>query len=180
MGLDRGIFGVTSVKKQAIHSLLTQLETENEHKHPVDQLETLVDGSWLLLYSDIVISGVKRSKLGLREFVKLGSFIQTIDSKEGLAINKIGFSVTGLGLVKGSLSIVASFERESSSRVRIELKGATLVPSELQKLFEANYDLLLSVFNPSGFLELTYVDEKHRIGRDDKGNVFYLIREGVA
>ena len=128
-GLDRGIFGVPSAKKQVIHSLLAQLEAENEHKSPVDQLESLVDGPWLLLYSDITISGVKRSKLGLREFVKLGCFVQTIDSKAGLAISKIGFSVTGLGLVKGSLSIVASFVREGPSRVKIELKVRGPVPT---------------------------------------------------
>lgn len=49
-------------------------------------------------------------------------------------------------------------------------------PKELQKLFEANYDLLLSIFNPQGHLDITYLDATHRVGRDDKGNVFYLER----
>ena len=82
--------------------------------------------------------------------------------------------MTGLGFVRGSLSLIASFERDSPSRVKIELKEAKLQPTELQKLFEANYDLLLSIFNPSGHLDLSYVDEIHRIGRDDKGNIFYM------
>lgn len=49
-------------------------------------------------------------------------------------------------------------------------------PKELQKLFEANYDLLLSIFNPQGHLDITYLDATHRVGRDDKGNIFYLER----
>lgn len=49
-------------------------------------------------------------------------------------------------------------------------------PPQLQKLFEANYDLLLSIFNPEGYLDITYVDDQHRVGRDDKGNVFLLQR----
>lgn len=50
------------------------------------------------------------------------------------------------------------------------------VPDQLQRLFEKNYDLLLSIFNPQGWLDITYVDASHRVGRDDKGNVFYLVR----
>ena len=50
-------------------------------------------------------------------------------------------------------------------------------PEALQRLFEANFDMLLEIFNPAGWLEITYVDESHRIGRDDKNNVFYLRRK---
>ena len=99
------------------------------------------------------IQGVKRTKLGLREFVRLGDFIQSIDTTKSLAVrrfsqmpgrnglgnclyepsmvisgnihevhshavmppinqvNKVGFSVTGLGLIKGSLTITASYKR---------------------------------------------------------------------
>lgn len=50
------------------------------------------------------------------------------------------------------------------------------VPKALEQLFASNHDLLLSIFNPEGWLDITYVDDTHRIGRDDKGNVFYLQR----
>ena len=50
------------------------------------------------------------------------------------------------------------------------------VPKALERLFASNYDMLLSIFNPEGWLDVTYVDDTHRIGRDDKGNVFYLQR----
>lgn len=49
-------------------------------------------------------------------------------------------------------------------------------PPQLQVLFKANYDLLLSIFNPEGYLDITYVDDELRVGRDDKGNLFLLQR----
>jgi hypothetical protein len=41
-----------------------------------------VEGEWKLLYSTISILGSKRTKLGLRDFIMLGDFIQVIDVKE--------------------------------------------------------------------------------------------------
>ena len=49
-------------------------------------------------------------------------------------------------------------------------------PKQLQTIFEANLDLLLSIFNPQGHLDITYLDADWRVGRDDKGNVFLLQR----
>lgn len=54
--------------------------------------------------------------------------------------------------------------------------GTVQTPKQLNALFQQNYDLLLSIFNPEGWLEITYVDDAHRVGRDDKGNVFFLER----
>jgi hypothetical protein len=53
------------------------------------------------------------------------------------------------------------------------------VPEQLQQLFQQNYDLLLSVFNPEGWLDITFVDDELRVGRDDKGNIFVLERIAV-
>ena len=50
------------------------------------------------------------------------------------------------------------------------------VPERLQSIFESNFDLLLSIFNPGGHLDITYCDDEMRCGRDDKGNVFVLER----
>jgi hypothetical protein len=38
-----------------------------------------VDGCWRLVYSTISILGSRRTKLGLRDFIALGDFFQTID-----------------------------------------------------------------------------------------------------
>jgi hypothetical protein len=38
-----------------------------------------VKGEWKLVYSTISILGSKRTKLGLRDFIALGDFVQIID-----------------------------------------------------------------------------------------------------
>ena len=50
------------------------------------------------------------------------------------------------------------------------------MPQRLQSIFEANFDLLLSIFNPEGHLDITYCDEDMRCGRDDQGHIFVLER----
>jgi hypothetical protein len=61
-------------------------------------------------------------------------------------------------------------------RVDIKFESSRLVPEQLLSLFQKNYDLLLSIFNPEGWLEITYVDDTLRVGRDDKGNIFLVER----
>jgi hypothetical protein len=61
-------------------------------------------------------------------------------------------------------------------RVDIQFESSRLVPEQLLSLFQKNYDLLLSIFNPEGWLEITYVDDTLRVGRDDKGNIFLVER----
>jgi hypothetical protein len=40
-------------------------------------------------------------------------------------------------------------------RVEIKFLKSVLVPEQLLLLFQKNYDLLLSVFNPEGWLDIT-------------------------
>ncbi|CAI0428329.1 unnamed protein product [Linum tenue] len=63
-----------------------------------------------------------------------------------------------------------------AERVTITYRESTITPDQLMNVFQKNYDLLLSIFNPEGWLELTYVDDEMRIGRDQKGNIFVLER----
>eukprot|EP00271_Cylindrocystis_brebissonii_P006438 TRINITY_DN19234_c0_g1_i1.p1 TRINITY_DN19234_c0_g1~~TRINITY_DN19234_c0_g1_i1.p1 ORF type:complete len:326 (+),score=23.60 TRINITY_DN19234_c0_g1_i1:246-1223(+) len=174
-GLNRGIFGVPSEKKARIDDLLCQLESLNPLEKPTDNLH-LVDGDWLLLYSSISILGQKRTKLGLREFVKLGEFRQTIDTKQSRAVNRIDFHVAALSLLRGALTVEAIYKVVSKQRVAIKFEKSAIVPDQLLTLFNKNYDLLLAIFNPEGWLDITYVDATMRIGRDNKGNVFLLER----
>jgi hypothetical protein len=99
---------------------------------------------------------------------------QRIDLENSLAINEVAFVVPPL--YDGALTITASFEVESATRVAITYEKSTLVPDQLQSLFEKNYDVLLAVFNPDGWLDVTYVDADTRVGRDDKGNIFVTER----
>ncbi|WIA18878.1 hypothetical protein OEZ85_003551 [Tetradesmus obliquus] len=174
-GIDRGIFGVQSAKRTEVGEIVEALEGLNPLQQPTQHLDQLA-GKWLLLYTTITITGIKKTKLGLREFIRLGEFVQQIDTDNKLALNVVQFSVAGLGMLSGSLTVKASYEVASDDRVSIKFIESTLVPEKLQSLFQANYDLLLSIFNPEGWLDITYVDQDTRIGRDDKGNVFVLAR----
>ena len=49
-------------------------------------------------------------------------------------------------------------------------------PPALQSIFEMNEKLLLDIFNPEGWLDITYLDANFRVGRDNKGNIFLLER----
>jgi PAP_fibrillin len=174
-GVNRGIFGVKSAHQEEIHSLVTELEALNPLKAPARHLEH-VDGDWRLLYSSIRILGTRRSKLGLREFVSIGDMIQGVDVASQMATNRVDFNITGLGFLSGALTIRASYEPQGDARVAVTFQDASLEPSQLQQLFEQHYDMLLGIFNPDGWLDITYVDEEIRIGRDDKGDVFVLER----
>lgn len=173
-GINRGIFGVKRSKAETIQEIAKDIERMGRFfpGKPLDQ----VDGTWKVLYSTISIMGSKRTKLGLRGFLQLSDIYQDIDMKNKVARNRITFRAPGLNGSVGALNLTASFEAITDARVQVELTGATLDPEQLRAIFERNYDMLLEVFNPTGWLEITYVDEKYRIGRDDKDNLFILER----
>ncbi|KAK9670565.1 hypothetical protein RND81_13G209800 [Saponaria officinalis] len=175
-GINRGVFGATSEKKKEIEDLVIKLEAHNPTPNPTQNLDK-VNGYWKLIYSTITILGSKRTKLGLRDFITLGDFLQFIDVAQGKAVNIIKFNARGLSLLNGQLTIQASFNVASPTRVNIKFDNSKITPDQLMNLFEKNYELLLCIFNPDGWLDITrYVDEEIRIGRDDKGNIFILER----
>eukprot|EP00899_Mesostigma_viride_P007024 jgi/Mesvir1/16322/Mv09816-RA.1 len=154
-GSDRGIFGMPTDKRNKVLALVAALEKLTPCKEPTAAMDQLA-GDWRLLFSTIQILGSKRTKLGLRGFVKLGDLIQTVDVAQSRAINEVRFHVAGLGTLRGALTIVASYGVASPTRVDIKFQEASLVPDQLRALFEKNYDLLLAIFNPEGWLEITY------------------------
>ncbi|KAM3367420.1 hypothetical protein ACQJBY_016178 [Aegilops geniculata] len=173
-GVDRGIFGITSAKRSEIHALVELLESRNPTPDPTHKLQDKVDGCWRLIYSTISILGKRRTKLGLRDFISLGDFFQIIDVKEEKAVSVIKFSARALKIFSGQLAIEASYTITTKTRVGIKLESSTITPDQLMNIFQKNYDMLLAIFNPEGWLEITYVDESLRIGRDDKANIFVL------
>ncbi|XP_058731004.1 fibrillin protein 5 homolog isoform X1 [Vicia villosa] len=174
-GINRGIFGIPSGKKLEIESLVEQLESQNPTPEPTLELDK-VDGCWRLVYSTISILGSRRTKLGLRDFISLGDFFQIIDQAKNKAVNVVKFNAKGLTMLSGELTIEASFKIASKTRVDITFEKSTIIPDQLMNVFRKNYDILLSIFNPEGWLDITYVDDNMRIGRDDKGNIFVLER----
>ncbi|KAI4374188.1 hypothetical protein MLD38_012210 [Melastoma candidum] len=184
-GLNRGIFGVPSAKKSEIEDLVRLLESQNPNPDPMSNLDK-VGGCWKLVYSTITILGSRRTKLGLRDFINLGDFFQIVDVTEGKATNVIKFNARGLNMLNGQLTIQASYKVASGSRVDITYERSTITPDRvpngltkfenLMNVFRQNYNLLLEIFNPEGWLKITYVDNDLRIGRDNKGNLFILER----
>ncbi|VAH47744.1 unnamed protein product [Triticum turgidum subsp. durum] len=90
------------------------------------------------------------------------------------AVSVIKFSARALKIFSGQLAIEASYTITTKTRVGIKLESSTITPDQLMNIFQKNYDMLLAIFNPEGWLEITYVDESLRIGRDDKANIFVL------
>ncbi|XP_057732113.1 fibrillin protein 5 homolog [Arachis stenosperma] len=175
-GINRGIFGLPSAKKFEIESLVQQLKSQNPTPEPTLELDK-VAGYWRLVYSTITILGSKRTKIGLRDFISLDEFF-SIDSKmESKAVNVVEFSAKELSLLSGQLSIEASFKIASATvkalpsclRVDINFESSTITLDQLMHVFRKNYNLLLGIFNPEGWLEITYVGDTIRIGRDNKG-----------
>ncbi|GJN27653.1 hypothetical protein PR202_gb15694 [Eleusine coracana subsp. coracana] len=168
-GADRGIFGMTSAKRSEIHGLVELLESRNPTPEPTANLQEKVDGCWKLIYSTISILGKKRTTLGLRDFISLGDFLQIIDVKEVILLSTL------IANVRNFLTTYSFLFQ----RVDIKLESSTITPEQLMNIFQKNYDLLLAIFNPEGWLEITYVDESLRVGRDDKENIFVLEREQI-
>ncbi|XP_022741181.1 probable plastid-lipid-associated protein 7, chloroplastic [Durio zibethinus] len=174
-GINRGIFGVQSARKSEIEELVELLKSQNPTPDAALHLEK-VGGCWKLVYSTITILGAKRTKLGLRHFLTLRDIYQSIDVTQAKAINVVEFDVRGLSLLNGQLTIEATFKIASKSRVDICYEKSTITPDQLRNVLWRKHDLLLSIFNPEGWLDVSYVDDTMMIGRDDKGNTFVLER----
>ena len=92
--VNRGIFGVKAELQSTIEEECQRLEELNPCTTPLQPLES-VAGTWRVLYSSIRILGTKRSKLGLREFVKVGELWQDIDAENHKATNRVEFALSG-------------------------------------------------------------------------------------
>lgn len=177
---DRGIFGMSSGARAEVDGLVRALEALNPTgPEPLaggaEVLRERVDGTWRVLYTTVSIQGKRRTQLGLRVFVELGEFLQIIDADTGSVRNVIAFDA--LGKIRGALTVNAAFRVASGSRVDVDFTGSDIEPQGLRDIFQENYELLLAIFDPSGWLETTYLDPAAlRVGRDDKGNVFVLER----
>ncbi|CAO2035002.1 unnamed protein product, partial [Urochloa humidicola] len=71
------------------------------------------------------------------------------------AVNVIKFSARALKILSGKLTIEASYSVTSKTRVDIKLESSTITPEQLMNIFQKNYDMLLAIFNPEGWLEIT-------------------------
>lgn len=176
-GEERGLFGLQMEEREALETIIRAVERENPTKEPTANFAEAAAGSWRLLYTNLEILGRKRVRLAIGNsersgFVKLGDFIQVIDPVDRESKSIVEFKmVTGGG---GTFTISADYEVVSPIRVDVTTKSTLLEPEKLEKLLGENRALLTKIFNPQGWLDITYVDESIRIGRDNKGHVFVL------
>lgn len=73
------------------------------------------------------LQGKRRTKLGLRNFISLGEFTQSVDVESCRASNRVDFAVSGLSFLSGFLQIDATYEVAGPKRVSIDFDRATLV-----------------------------------------------------
>ncbi len=180
---DRGVYGLPSEQKQAILlaiAELEKLEDEDAERSSISGRLPALAGRWRVLFSTVTITGSRRVKLGLKTAVSIKDLIQEIDPETATASSEVAFELRFLGGGgKGSLRLEAGFAisgRDHPRRVDISLRSAALTPPALDSLLGQHMELLLSIFNPEGWLETTFADERLRVGRDDKGRVFVLER----
>lgn len=201
---DRGIFGlpvrplrllssfrfhshahacaVQEAERQEVDTLVRALEAASPTPAPATS-PALLSGTWRLLYTTLTIRGSQRTKLGLRSgALSLGDLLQRVRPEpdagtapsRGASTDTVAFKL--MGGFKGALTVDSEYVSVSDSRVEVKYRECALRPAQLHQLFASQLPLLLSIFNPEGWLDITFLDSGHRVGRDDKGNCFLLER----
>lgn len=170
-GEARGIFGMEYEDREALEKLISEVETESPVAKPTSENAAIARGTWRLLYTTLEILGNRRIRLAISSprkpgLVTLGEFLQVIDPSKGETSNIVNFSV--MGRTSGTFTVHANYVVENEKRVNVETIGTNLRPESLQKLLGPNEPLLLEIFNPQGYLDITFVDDTLRIGRNDK------------
>lgn len=176
-GRDRGLFGLEDREREALDSTIRAVEKENPTKLPTANNAAAAEGSWKLLYTNLEILGRKRVRLAIGTskkagFVTLGDFVQIIDPLRRMSKSVVEFDIMVAG--SGTFSITAQYEVVSDQRVNVATTGTALEPESFQRLLGENESLLTEIFTPDGYLDITYLDDAVRIGRDGKGHVFVL------
>ncbi len=106
-------------------------------------------------------------------FVRIAEITQEIlpgDGEVGRSINEIQFQLLTGG--EGRFTLDAEYRAASPRRVDVKLMGSLLEPEKLKAVLGSNVGLLTEIFNPEGFLEISYLDEDLRVGRDHNGKRF--------
>lgn len=161
VGPDRGIFGLDSDTRASIDALAAAVEVASPVAAPIARLDDLLNGRWRLLYTTLTILGRRRSRLSLSTaskpgFVSLGELYQNVDAATGVAESVVQFRV--MGRVEGAFAITASFTPQSDRRVGVAATGSSLTPPGLEKMLGENVGLLTQIFDPTGWLDVTYLD----------------------
>jgi hypothetical protein len=185
-GKNRGLLA-NEINNVRVLSAIQQLEDTNPTKKPLEAKD-LLNGDWRLLYT------TSKGILGLDRFplFKLGQIYQCIRVSEAKVYNIA--EIIGLPMLEGLVSVAASFDPVSDSRVNVIFERSIIglqrflsykTPGKLIQQIESGKKFLPIDFKidrgeQQGWLETTYLDRDMRIGRGNEGNVFVLTKETVV
>ncbi|MBD2181719.1 PAP/fibrillin family protein [Planktothrix sp. FACHB-1355] len=181
-GKNRGLLA-TAADKQAILSLVAQLEDRNPTPRPTEAAD-LLDGNWRLLYT------TSSELLGIDSvpLFKLGQIYQCVRVKDAKIYNIA--EIGGLPYLEGIISVTATFTPVSERRVNVRFDRAISglqraigyeSPNQYIQQIETGkkffgIDFKIENRDQKGWLDITYLDEDLRIGRGNVGSVFVLTK----
>ena len=192
---NRGI-AANATTKQAIASIIAQVEDRNPTPDPLSATE-LLEGDWRLLYTTSQeLLGIDRVPLA-----QLGDIYQCVRTERSRIYNIA--EVKGLPYLESLVSVVASFSPAANAtqedfgqlkrRVNVKFNRAVLglqralgyqSPAQyIQQLEQTEkmsllkgIDFAINAERQQGWLEITYLDEDLRIGRGNQGSLFVLTK----
>lgn len=184
-GKNRGLLA-NEIDNVRVLSAIQQLEDTNPTRKPLEAKD-LLNGDWRLLYT------TSKGILGLDRFplFKMGQIYQCIRVSEAKVYNIA--EIVGLPMLEGLVSVAATFEPVSESRVNVVFERSIIglqrflsydTPAKLIRQIESGKKFLPLDFkidrgDRKGWLDTTYLDEDMRIGRGNEGNVFVLTKEAA-
>ena len=187
--MDRGIFAMDGDDRRAAEKALAQLEALNPNREPLVYLNELVADRWRLLYTNLTIVGRRRAQLNLSPssrfgFAMLGELYQVVhplptDSSVNGGRSENIVELVVLGTHHGIYRVDADYRPDPADRARVLVQrtGTTLEPESLVELLgDERRQLIDEIFDPTGYLDTTYVDELYRIGHDSRDHLFFMKR----
>lgn len=180
-GAERGLFVLQRASRERLDEQIRALESSCPTPTPTADAAAAAAGRWSLLYTTLTILGSRRTKLAIATeskpgFVRIADITQAIHPEGMRSVNEVRFNLLAGG--KGSFTLDARYSVAGPRRVEVELTGTALKPEKLAQVLGENVALLTEIFNPQGFLDITYLDGQLRVGRDHNGHVFVLEKVG--
>ena len=171
-----------------LETLITALEDLTPYPAPLRQGSELLNGTWVLVYSDAQeIARLATLPLGLRT----GQVCQIVDVETLSFENKANVRHQW-GLLAGFVRVTAVFEptpnlgrKMRNRRINVDFQTRFFSITKMLGIPTPFFDPIRSVDvnNPPEVvpsLEITYLDEEVRIGRGGEGSLFVLVKEEAA
>lgn len=190
-GSERGLFMTSDEDRAEIEAAVRALESCVPADYaPTANNASAAAGTWRLLYTTLTILGRRRVALAIATkrkpgLVIIGDILQIITPNSdgaggigGTSENVVHFdlAVGGKGKFQINATYTPSPDSDSNTKVDVKTESWVLQPEKFAEVLGDNVKLLLQIFNPQGWLDITYLDHELRVGRDHNANLFVLER----